>query len=114
MVFCCGYCFIIFPIYYEGVLGYSPLRSGLAALPETLSVAPAVIITGILISIFGTYKWRVIFDWVLTAIGMGLLCLLSECTPIYEWVLINVISGLGSGILVPSTATAVQAATRKE
>lgn len=41
------------PLYYECVKGYSPIISGVAAFPETFTVAPASIIIGVLVSKWG-------------------------------------------------------------
>ena len=102
------------PLYYEGVREYSPLTAGLAVFPETFTVAPAAIITGLSIRKFGTYRWAVVLGWSFTTVGMGLLCLLNESMPVVGWVSINILPGLGLGMLVPAAGTAVQAASTKE
>jgi hypothetical protein len=102
------------PLYYEGVRAYSPLVAGMAAFPETFTVAPAAIITGLAISKTGHYRWALTSGWILTTVGMGLLCLLKENTSIVAWVFINLVPGLGLGMLVPAGGTAIQAATKPE
>jgi hypothetical protein len=102
------------PLYYEGVRGYSPLMTGLAAFPETFTVAPAAIFTGLMISKTGHYRWAVNAGWFLTTLGMGLLCILREGTPVFAWILLNLVPGLGLGMLVPAAGTVVQAATESK
>ena len=102
------------PLYYEGVRGYSPVIAGLAAFPETFTVAPAAIATGLTISKTGHYQWALVTGWILTTLGMGLLCLLQERTPIIVWVIVNLVPGLGLGMLIPAASTAIQAATKSE
>ena len=99
------------PLYYEGVLGFSPLHAGLAAFPETFTVAPAAIIAGLTISRTGTYVWTLRTGWILTTAGMGLLCVLQRGTPTYAWILLNLVPGIALGMLVPAGGTAIQAAT---
>ena len=82
------------PLYYTGVLGYSALTTGIAGLPETFTVAPAAIVTGIVISKTGRYRWAIWSGWATTTLGMGLLCLLDVCTLVAKWVFINLIPGL--------------------
>ncbi|KAH6665388.1 major facilitator superfamily domain-containing protein [Halenospora varia] len=102
------------PLYCEGVRGYSPLMAGIAAFPETFTVAPAAIITGLAVSKSGHYLWALRMGWTLTALGMGLLCLLDQKTSIVSWIFINLVAGLGLGMLIPAGGTAIQAATPPE
>ncbi len=98
------------PLYYEAVKGYSPAIAGVAALPETFTVAPTSVVAGIAISITGRFRWAVWSGWVLTVLGMGLLCDLSVDTSIPAWVFLNLVPGIGMGMLFPSFQYAVQAA----
>ena len=99
------------PLYYEGVLGFSPLQAGVAAFPETFTVAPAAIVAGLIISRTGAYVWALRAGWILTTLGMGLLCLLGRDTPVFAWILLNLVPGIALGMLVPAGGTAIQAAT---
>ena len=42
---------------------------------------------------------------------MGLLCLLGRDTPVFAWILLNLVPGIALGMLVPAGGTAIQAAT---
>jgi len=99
------------PLYYETVKGETPILSGVSLFPETFTVAPAAMVTGILITKTGRYRWAIWGGWFLTTFGSGLLCLLKADTPTVAWVFLNLISGLGLGILFPSMAFSIQAAT---
>lgn len=99
------------PLYYETVKGETPMLSGVSLFPETFTVAPAAMVTGILITKTGRYRWAIWGGWFLTTFGSGLLCLLKADTPTVAWVFLNLISGLGLGILFPSMAFSIQAAT---
>jgi uncharacterized membrane protein YuzA (DUF378 family) len=84
--------------------------SAVAALPETLTIVPAGIIVGALATITGRYRWALWIGWSLTTIGAGLLCLLEPDTPVRHWIPLNIPVGIGTGMLFPSMALAIQAA----
>jgi Major Facilitator Superfamily len=101
------------PIYYEAVKNYSPIITGIAVFPETFTVAPASVVVGIITSITGKYKWALWVGWILTVLGMGLLYLQDVHTTTVSWVFLNLVPGLGTGILfagmgiaIPSSAAA--------
>jgi MFS family permease len=102
------------PLYYEGLRGYSPLIAGIAAFPETFTVAPIAVLVGIMISRTGRYLFIVWMGWLLTTLGTGLLCLLDIDTPILGWVIINIVLGIGLGMLIPAESTAIHAANEKD
>ena len=99
------------PLYYEAVKGYTPIVTGVALFPETFTVAPAAVITGIIITKTGRYRWAMWAGWVLTTAGTGILYLLDVDTSITAWIFINLVSGLGLGLLFPSMAFSIQAST---
>ena len=102
------------PLYYEVVKNESPILAGVSLFPETFTVAPAAVVTGIIITQIGRYRWAIWSGWFLTTLGAGLLYLLDVHTTTVQWVFLNLVSGLGMGILFPSMAFAVQAAQRNE
>lgn len=97
------------PLYYEAVKSEPPILAGVSLFPETFTVAPASMIVGILITITGRYRWAIWSGWFLTTLGMGLLYLLDTDTRTVKWVFLNIIAGLGMGMLFPSMAFAIQA-----
>jgi len=102
------------PLYYEGVKGFSPILTGVALFPETFTVAPASIVAGVIIAVTGRYRWGIWIGWVLTVIGLGLLTLLKVNTSTAGWIFLNLVSGVGTGILFSSMAIAVQASASNE
>ena len=98
------------PLYYECVKGYKPVISGVAAFPETFTVAPASIVVGLVISVTGRFRWAVWSGWFLSVVGMGLLYLLTPRTSITAWLLLNLVPGLGLGMLFSSLGIGTQAA----
>ena len=97
------------PLYYEGVKNYTPTIAGLAAFPETFTVAPASIIVGIAITITGRFRWAIWAGWFLTVLGMGVLYDLTPDTSIPAWIFMNLVPGMGLGMLYSSLAYATQA-----
>jgi len=119
------------PLYYEAVKGYTPIISGVAVLPETSFVArksfptrllqtPLTAITamsvvvGIICAKTGRYRWALWVGWTLTTMGSGILILLDVHTTILQWVFINVAVSIGTGMLFPAMALAIQAAARPQ
>lgn len=97
------------PLYYEAVQGFTPIISGVALFPQTFTVAPASVVVGILVSLTGRYRWAVWSGWVLTVSGTGVLYLLDVHTPTASWIFLNLIPGLGTGMLFAGMAFSIQA-----
>jgi hypothetical protein len=102
------------PLYYEAVKGYSPIAAGVAAFPETLTVAPAAFVSGIVVAITGRYRWGVWAGWVLTTLGCGLLIILDVETSIPAWIFLNLVPGLGTGILFSAMTFSIQGSNSNE
>ena len=102
------------PLYYECVKGCSPIISGVSVFPETFTVAPASIVVGILVSKWGRFRWAIWTGWTLSTLGMGLMYLLGPNTSIPGWVFLNLIPGLGLGMLYNSQGYASQAAAEEK
>jgi MFS family permease len=99
------------PLYYEAVKGYSPIIAGVALFPDTFTVAPLAVVTGISITVTGHYRWAVWSGWAITVLGVGLAILLKVDTSIPAWIFLTMVSGIGLGILFPSMQFSLQAAT---
>lgn len=97
------------PLYYEGVKGYKPIIAGVAMFPATFTVAPAAIAVGLLVTFTGKYRWAIWMGWFLTCLGSGIQILMDVHTSIPAWIFINLVSGLGTGMLFPATMFGVQA-----
>ncbi|KAL2063446.1 hypothetical protein VTL71DRAFT_5251, partial [Oculimacula yallundae] len=102
------------PLYYEAVQDYTPIISGVAILPETSFVAPMSVVVGIICAKTGHYRWAIYTGWLLTTIGAGILILLGPSTSIVSWIFLNVPISIGTGMLFPAMALAIQAAGRQE
>lgn len=97
-------------LYYEAVQDYSPIISGVAILPETGLVASVSIVSAIICTWTGRYRWSLWSGWFLTTLGSGLLFLLRPQTSIPGWIFLNVLVSIGTGILFPVMGLGTQAA----
>lgn len=100
------------PFFFQGVRGFSPTLSGVGMFPETFTIAPVAAVVGVLVSIMGTYQWALWVGWALTCIGFGLLYIEDGNTPNVIWISLNIVPGLGMGILFTSMIMAVLAASK--
>jgi hypothetical protein len=101
------------PLYYQAALGYSPIISGLALLPQCLLSGPFTAITGLLIAKTHVTKPFSFAGWVLFAYGLIELNLLSSSTTVFGWVVLNIPSGIGLGILFTSLSLATQSSAEQ-
>jgi hypothetical protein len=99
------------PLYFQGVKGYTMIASGVAAFPQTFTIAPAAVIVGFVVAKVGKYRWAIWLGWFLTTLGTGLMILLDVHTSIPAWIFLNLVGGLGIGILYPSLSYGVQASS---
>ncbi|GGU98003.1 MFS transporter [Streptomyces filipinensis] len=98
---------LVFALFYQHGLGYSPLRSGLAVTPFALGSAGAAVVAGRLVDRFG----RLLTVCGLTAViaGLGGTALLLRFAPLTTawWVAAPVLflGGIGSGFVVSPNIT---------
>ena len=85
------------PLYYQAVKGQSPIMSGVDLFPTTFTVAPCAIVVGATITKLGVYRWAVWGGWTLASLGFGLWIMLDVQTPTYVWILITLVTGVGTG-----------------
>ncbi|ETS76337.1 hypothetical protein PFICI_11724 [Pestalotiopsis fici W106-1] len=98
------------PIYYEGVKGYSSIQTGVAVLPETMTISLGSIVSGVSISHTGRYRWAIWSAWVATTVSVGTLYFLGVNSPAGQWVPQNLLVGFGLGMIFGAMGFAVQAA----
>ena len=109
------WCIIYYmPLYFEGAHGFSPVPAGLTSLPQSCTVVPCAAAVGLVATKTGKYRWAVWAGWLITTISCGLLCLYGTDTPKWEWVIINLMSGIGIGLLFSALSLALQASVPQE
>ena len=80
-------------------------------MPRTFTIAPIAVVVGFLVAYLGKYRWSIWLGWFLTTLGTGLLLLLDVDTSIPAWVFLNLVGGLGIGMLYPALGYGVQASS---
>lgn len=103
-----------FPLYFQSVLGAAPLKSGLLILPTCLSEALSGITVGILLHRFGRYKETIWIGTTLLTIGNGLFIHLNETSSLAEIVILQIIAGIGAGMLFEPPLIAIQAFVKQD
>lgn len=92
----------------------TPIMSGVAIFPWTFTVAPAAGIAGFTIAKTGNYRTITWVGWFLSTFGNGLLIYLKTETNTVSWIFLNLVGGVGTGMLFASMAIAVQASATTE
>lgn len=111
--FCHGFIFMgeayYLPLYFQAVLGASPIMSGVYLLPLVLSISVSGAFTGLYIQRTGKYVPALWLGLILLSIGVGLLIILE---PTANWGKIlgfQIISGVGVGMNFEGPLLALQA-----
>ncbi|KAL3443748.1 MFS general substrate transporter [Aspergillus insuetus] len=106
--------FYYFAIYLNAVKRLTPILTGTALLAATVSLIPASIVSGILVTKCGHLRLFIVTGWALTILATGLMSLCSRETPTAEWIWFLIITGGGHGILVVGHIYAAQANVSSE
>ena len=88
---------VFLPRWFQFVHGFTPTESGLAALPLMAGLIFSSIVSGLVVSRTGRYKWLVVGAIVLMAISSALMTQLTSTTPlpmVWFWMFL---AGLGVG-----------------
>ncbi|KAL4865043.1 major facilitator superfamily domain-containing protein [Aspergillus spectabilis] len=99
------------PLYFEATKEYNPIITGVAFFPATLTVAPASIISGLIITKTGDFKCITVTGWIISTLGLGIMILLDTETTIPQWIFLTLTPGLGLGMLYTSLAFINQSAS---
>jgi len=97
------------PLYYQTAKGYSPVIAGLASLPQCILSGPSTALTSTWIGRSHIIKPFSLVGWLLFAYGTATLNILSADTTVWGWIILNMPSGAGIGMLFASLALATQA-----
>jgi Na+/melibiose symporter-like transporter len=110
--FCHGYVFIAgsyyLPLYYQAVLGASPLLSGVYLLPFALTLAFVSAATGVFIKKTGKYLPPIWFGLVFMTIGYGLFIDLDVDANWAKIIVYQLVSGAGVGPLFQAPLIGLQ------
>ncbi|KAI0720826.1 major facilitator superfamily domain-containing protein [Cerioporus squamosus] len=93
------------PTYFQAAKIATPLLSGLYLFPSAITISPSAIAQGIIISKTGKYRVIQVIGWCAMLLGVGLLQLLDENTPIAISIPFQIIAAVGFGFLYATTFT---------
>ncbi|KAH6847678.1 major facilitator superfamily domain-containing protein [Chaetomium sp. MPI-CAGE-AT-0009] len=111
ILFCALY---YIPFYFTAVKFESPIQAGLDIFPATCVLLPSSIVTSLITTRLGRYRWAIWGGWVITAVGCGLLVLLDADTETAAWATILIVFGIGHGMLLTSLNIGIQAVSSVE
>lgn len=111
--FCHGFIFMgeayYLPLYFQAVLGASPIMSGVYLLPLVVSISVFGALTGLFIQKTGKYLPAVWLGLILLALGVGLLINLDFTANWGKIIGFQIISGAGVGLNFEGPLLALQA-----
>ena len=102
------------PLYFQAVLGSSPSKSGVQLLPLVLVAVPGAVIAVVLLSKYGKYRPLHQLGFAIATLGTGLFVRLDRNSSTAEWIIYQVIAGIGSGMILNTLLPAFQAAYSEE
>jgi MFS family permease len=88
---------VFLPRWFQVVEGFSPTNSGLALLPLMVGLIGSSIISGLLVSRTGHYKWIVVISIAIMGFAVLLMTQLTKDTPVPVVWLWMFVAGLGVG-----------------
>ncbi|KAI1128297.1 major facilitator superfamily domain-containing protein [Nemania abortiva] len=100
------------PLYFQSVLGATPLLSGVYLLPVAVTLCVASSLTGVYISKTGRYRPPIYFGLVVLTLGTGLYIDLRTYTSWPRIVLYQIVSGIGLGPVFQSPIIAIFSLTK--
>lgn len=97
------------PVFFQSVQLASPSRAGVCLIPLSVFGIPASAVGALVLARMGKYKMIHLFGFAVFTVGTGLYTLLDEDTPIWQWVLFQLLTGVGGGVLLNTLLPAFQA-----
>lgn len=102
------------PLYFQSVKQATPIHSGIYILPLTLCEAFMGIMSGIIIHRTGRYQELIWTGMALCTLGMGLYIYIDASTPLATILGLEVVEGLGAGMLFEPPLIAMQALVKQD
>lgn len=96
------------PVYLKAVQGFSSSMAAIFLIPITATALSATAAVGMLIARFRHYRWAMWLGWALNIASAGCTMLMDVHTSAQIYVPIFVAAGLGHGLTVSASHTAIQ------
>ncbi|KAM0431202.1 hypothetical protein ACHAQK_010250 [Fusarium lateritium] len=101
------------PLYFQVILGFSPIISGLTLFPLILPMSVSTGVGGVFVKKTGNYKIVILIGATLMTLGTGLFISLGQRKEWAKMVVFEVIAGLGCGVLFQNPMIALQTHVRQ-
>ncbi|KAM0715208.1 hypothetical protein Q7P37_009673 [Cladosporium fusiforme] len=98
------------PIYFQGVLVSSPTRAGVQMLPVVVVTVLGAVVSVIVLARYGRYKMLHISGFGIGTIGLGLFSTFDQSSSMSQWIIYQILTAVGTGMLVNTHLPAYQAA----
>lgn len=96
------------PVYFQAVKLSTSTRAVVQFLPSVILAVPTAIVGGGLLTQSGRYKPIYIVATAIILLGLGLFTLLDAGSSAAEWIIFQIITAIGLGLLLTTTLAAVQ------
>lgn len=97
------------PFFFLSAKQASPIRAGICLLPVLLSLIPASVVIGSVITRINHFRWAIWLGWFLTTLAIGLVIPWNVHTGTVRWTVTQLLLGAGHGLLLTSQNFATQA-----
>lgn len=98
------------PIYFQAVRGSSATLSGVQMLPFSLGAAIMAIVSGLVVSKTGKYRYTSWFGYSVNTLGFGLMCSLGSTSSLAQQEIYTLIAAIGTGCNFQTPLITLQAA----
>lgn len=102
------------PLYFQVILGFSPILSGVTLFPLIFPMSISTGLGGIFVRKTGNYKIVILIGASLMTLGTGLFISLGQRQEWAKLVIYQVIAGLGCGVLFQNPMIALQTHVRQK
>ncbi|NUR60932.1 MAG: MFS transporter [Catenulispora sp.] len=99
---------VYLPVYLQSVMGFSPVKAGLAMLPAMIGIGVSSTLSGIMMSKTGKFKIYPVAGSAMVAVSLGLMVMFEADTSYWQVAAVGVVFGLGVGATMQTIITAVQ------
>lgn len=96
------------PVYFQAVKLSTSTRAGVQFLPSVILAVPTAVVAGGILTKWGRYQPIHIAATALTLVGLGLFTLFDADSSPAEWIIYQIITAIGLGLLLTTTLSAVQ------
>lgn len=96
------------PVYFQSVKLSSSTRAGVQFLPSVILAVPTAMVAGIILTKWGRYQPMHAVGMGLALLGLGLFTRLDASSSDAEWIIYQIITAIGLGLLLTTTLAAVQ------